>query len=56
MAKFWAWRSKLDEVDEYDAALYMDKCRQEQELNRGPSFETISGGGPNAAVIHYHPT
>ena len=22
----------------------------------GLSFETISGGGPNAAVIHYHPT
>lgn len=22
----------------------------------GLSFATISGGGPNAAVIHYHPT
>lgn len=30
MAKFWAWRSKLDEVDEYDAALYMNARRYEQ--------------------------
>ncbi len=22
----------------------------------GTSFTTISGGGPNAAIIHYHPT
>jgi Xaa-Pro aminopeptidase len=56
MAKFWAWRSKLDQIDDYEAALYMDKMRAQQEHNRGPSFETISGGGPNAAVIHYHPT
>ena len=56
MAKFWAWRSKLDEVDEYDAAEYLNKQRYQQQLNKGLSFETISGGGPNAAVIHYHPT
>jgi len=27
MAKFWAWRSKLDEVDEYEAALYVNARR-----------------------------
>jgi Xaa-Pro aminopeptidase len=27
-----------------------------QKHNKGLSFTTISGGGPNAAVIHYHPT
>lgn len=56
MAKFWGWRSKLDEVDEYEAALYINARRYEQEHNKGLSFDTISGGGPNAAVIHYHPT
>lgn len=56
MAKFWAWRSKLDEVDEFEAATYLDNQRFKQEHNKGLSFVTISGGGPNAAVIHYHPT
>jgi Xaa-Pro aminopeptidase len=55
MAKFWSWRSKLEEVDEYEAALYMNQKRYEQLHNKGLSFETISGGGPNAAIIHYHP-
>ena len=56
MAKFWTWRSKLNEIDDYEAAEYMNKMRSQQLHNKGPSFETISGGGPNAAVIHYHPT
>lgn len=56
MAKFWSWRSKKDEIDEYEAALYINKLRYQQEHNKGLSFDTISGGGPNAAVIHYHPT
>ena len=30
--------------------------RFQQKDNKGLSFVTISGGGPNAAVIHYHPT
>jgi len=34
----------------------MNNCRFQQEHNQGLSFDTISGGGPNAAVIHYHPT
>lgn len=34
----------------------MDNLRFKQEHNKGLSFVTISGGGPNAAVIHYHPT
>jgi Xaa-Pro aminopeptidase len=38
MAQFWAWRSKFDEIDEYDAALYLDKCRYAQEFNKGLSF------------------
>jgi Xaa-Pro aminopeptidase len=34
----------------------MNERRYEQENNKVLSFDTISGGGPNAAVIHYHPT
>lgn len=56
MAKFWSWRSKKDEIDELEAAHYLDNLRKQQQDNRGLSFVTISGGGPNAAVIHYHPT
>ena len=56
MAKFWTWRSKQNGIDDLEAANYMDKLRAQQEHNKGPSFETISGGGPNAAVIHYHAT
>lgn len=56
MAKFWAWRSKLDSVGEYEAAKYLDNLRKQQKDNRGLSFVTISGGGPNGAIIHYHPS
>ena len=56
MAKFWAWRSKQEVVGEYEAALYLDNLRYQQKDNKGLSFTTISGGGANAAVIHYHPT
>ena len=56
MAKFWNWRSKQDKIDDYEAAEYLNNLRYKQEHNKGLSFETISGGGPNAAVIHYHPT
>lgn len=56
MAKFWAWRSKQEQIGEYEAATYLDNLRLQQKDNKGLSFVTISGGGPNAAVIHYHPT
>jgi Xaa-Pro aminopeptidase len=56
MAKFWAWRAKQDEVDEFEAATHLDNLRMQQQHNRGLSFVTISAGGPNGAVIHYHPT
>ncbi|CAK6964699.1 xaa-Pro aminopeptidase 2 [Scomber scombrus] len=41
---------------EMTAAAYVDKCRSKQKDNRGPSFETISASGPNAALAHYSPT
>ncbi|KAM6953021.1 xaa-Pro aminopeptidase 2 [Lycodopsis pacificus] len=41
---------------ELTAAEYVNKCRSKQEDSRGPSFETISASGPNAALAHYSPT
>ncbi|XP_031718382.1 xaa-Pro aminopeptidase 2 [Anarrhichthys ocellatus] len=41
---------------ELTAAEYVNKCRGKQKDSRGPSFETISASGPNAALAHYSPT
>uniref|UniRef100_A0AAQ5X2X0 X-prolyl aminopeptidase (aminopeptidase P) 2, membrane-bound n=1 Tax=Amphiprion ocellaris TaxID=80972 RepID=A0AAQ5X2X0_AMPOC len=41
---------------ELSAAEYVNKCRSQQKDSRGPSFETISASGPNAALAHYSPT
>ncbi|XP_071392523.1 xaa-Pro aminopeptidase 2 [Centroberyx affinis] len=41
---------------ELSAARYVDERRSKQNYSRGPSFETISASGPNAALAHYSPT
>ncbi|XP_074530247.1 xaa-Pro aminopeptidase 2 isoform X2 [Halichoeres trimaculatus] len=41
---------------ELTAAEYVNECRRKQKDNRGPSFETISASGPNAALAHYSPS
>ncbi|KAM4622151.1 xaa-Pro aminopeptidase 2 [Polymixia lowei] len=41
---------------EMTAANYVNECRSKQKDSRGPSFETISASGPNAALAHYSPT
>nr|XP_055034361.1 xaa-Pro aminopeptidase 2 isoform X1 [Misgurnus anguillicaudatus]XP_055034362.1 xaa-Pro aminopeptidase 2 isoform X1 [Misgurnus anguillicaudatus] len=41
---------------EITAAQFVDQCRSKQKNSRGPSFETISASGPNAALAHYSPT
>ncbi|XP_061581646.1 xaa-Pro aminopeptidase 2 [Cololabis saira] len=41
---------------ELSAAKYVNECRNKQKDSRGPSFETISASGPNAALAHYSPT
>ncbi|XP_064185349.1 xaa-Pro aminopeptidase 2 [Anguilla rostrata] len=46
---------KGDET-ELTAAHFVNERRREQKNNRGPSFETISASGPNAALAHYSPT
>lgn len=41
---------------ELTAAEYVNQCRSKQKDSRGPSFETISASGPNAALAHYSPS
>lgn len=41
---------------EWTAAEYVNECRSNQTDSKGPSFETISASGPNAALAHYSPT
>lgn len=55
MASFWGWRSKQESVGEYQAAMEMDQRRMKQKHSKGLSFDTISAGGANAAIVHYTP-
>ena len=42
-------------IDEVDGADRLEAFRAEGENFKGPSFDTISGSGPNGAIIHYKP-
>jgi Xaa-Pro aminopeptidase len=44
------------EIDELEASGKLEACRQAVPGYRGGSFDTISGAGPNGAVVHYHAT
>ncbi|XP_008152124.2 xaa-Pro aminopeptidase 2 [Eptesicus fuscus] len=43
-------------VDEFSGAELLDKLRREEEFSSGPSFQTISASGLNAALAHYSPS
>ncbi|XP_041502765.1 xaa-Pro aminopeptidase 2 [Microtus oregoni] len=43
-------------VDEFSGAEYIDDLRRNENFSSGPSFETISASGLNAALAHYSPT
>lgn len=45
-----------NEVTELEAAAALEAERQKDPLYRGPSFDTISAAGPNAALAHYRVT
>ena len=56
LCRFLAWLDKAEDIDEITAARHLFDLRSEDPLFRGNSFATISGSGPNAAIIHYHVT
>lgn len=43
-------------MSEISASDYLESCRRDQEGCNDLSFETISGYGPNGAIIHYFAT
>ena len=57
VARFLHWldgaASRDGAVDEIGAAEKLAAFRAEGADHRGPSFDTISGAGPNGAIVHY---
>lgn len=59
MVKFLRW---LDEtapsgnIDEIQATQHLEQCRAQTGCLKDISFETISGAGPNGAIVHYRVT
>lgn len=57
LCRFLSWLSveaPKGTVDELKAVDKLYEFRVGGELFRGLSFETISGAGPNGAIVHYH--
>jgi len=60
LARYFAWLEETlakgeREVTEWDGAEVLEGYRRELDLFQGLSFNTISGSGPNGAIIHYSP-
>lgn len=56
MANFLAWfdrEAPKGELDEIAVATALERCRAATGELRDLSFDTISGAGPNGAIIHY---
>lgn len=56
MVKFLYWlknSDNLNQITELSAAQKLSAFRAEQENFKGDSFNTISGYGPNGAIVHY---
>lgn len=59
MARFLAWLAREapgGTIDELAAAEVLEDFRRRGEHFRGLSFPTISGAGPNGAIVHYRST
>lgn len=59
MVKFLKWLEQTapqGRVTELSAAAKLDGLRAENDHFRGLSFPTISGSGPNGAIVHYRVT
>lgn len=56
LIKFLHWldtEAQSGEFDEIDAAVQLETFRQQTGKLKDLSFESISGAGPNGAVVHY---
>ncbi|MBM3569066.1 MAG: aminopeptidase P family protein [Alphaproteobacteria bacterium] len=56
LSRFLAWLAReapTGRIDELGAADRLHAFRAEDNLFREPSFTTISGAGPNGAIVHY---
>ena len=56
VTKFMYWLKNAigkETITEISAQKYLETCREQQEHYMGPSFDTISAYGPNAAMMHY---
>lgn len=59
LARFLYWLDASapgGEVDEISAAAKLEEFRRSGEHFRDTSFDTISGAGPNGAIVHYRVT
>ncbi|XP_039186984.1 xaa-Pro aminopeptidase 2 isoform X1 [Crotalus tigris] len=59
LIRYLVWLEKnvpKNTVDEVSGATYLDSLRREELHCKGPSFETISASGLNAALAHYSPS
>ena len=63
MVQFLSWldRQIAGSIDEVTAAKKLEECRRQNAAKSGMklediSFDTISGSGPNGAIVHYHVT
>jgi Xaa-Pro aminopeptidase len=59
MARFLAWLDREGEagkLDEIAAARQLERLRGETQALKDISFDTISGAGPNGAIVHYRVT
>ncbi|XP_060126226.1 xaa-Pro aminopeptidase 2 isoform X2 [Zootoca vivipara] len=57
--RYLVWLEKnvpTGSVNEISGARYVDQLRSEEAYCQGPSFETISATGLNAALAHYSPS
>jgi len=59
LSRFLAWLAREapgGRITELAAAERLETFRRKSEAYREPSFDTISGAGPNGAIVHYRAT
>ncbi|MBO0766845.1 MAG: aminopeptidase P family N-terminal domain-containing protein, partial [Hyphomicrobiaceae bacterium] len=59
MARFLAWLDReatTGRIDEITASQRLEEMRAETQALKEISFDTISGSGPNGAIVHYRVT